>query len=114
MLGDGEHSKRRQLYLWICLSLGLLGVLVWAGAYACVYPTLSKGINEHIAALTVFDNQSPTSGSNRSPAHRRTDLPVCWQFIELPARYPYSGPIPVAAARGCGAPKIHGHAAEHD
>jgi hypothetical protein len=51
-----ENSKRRQLYLWICLSLGLLGVIVWAGAYACVYPTLSKGINEHIAALTVFDN----------------------------------------------------------
>jgi len=41
--------------------LGMLGVLVWAGAYACVYPTLSKGIGEHIASLTVFDGQSPSS-----------------------------------------------------
>ncbi len=53
-------GRRRDLYLWTCLALGLLGVLVWVGAYACVYPTLSKGINEHIAALTVFDR--PASG----------------------------------------------------
>ena len=38
-----------------------MSVLVWAGAYACVYPTLSKGIGEHIASLTVFDNQLPSS-----------------------------------------------------
>ena len=56
-----QDRKRRDVYLWICLLLGMLGVLVWAGAYACVYPTLSKGIGEHIASLTVFDNQSPAS-----------------------------------------------------
>jgi hypothetical protein len=39
----------------------MLGVLAWAGAYACVYPTLSKGIGEHIASLTVFDSRSPSS-----------------------------------------------------
>jgi hypothetical protein len=39
----------------------MFGVLVWVGAYACVYPTLSKGIGEHIASLTVFDNQAPSS-----------------------------------------------------
>jgi hypothetical protein len=38
-------------------------VLVWVGAYACVYPTLSKGINEQIGSLTVFDNASPVSAS---------------------------------------------------
>jgi len=56
-----QDRKRRDVYLWTCLLLGMSGVLVWAGAYACVYPTLSKGIGEHIASLTVFDNSSPSA-----------------------------------------------------
>jgi len=56
-----QDRRRRDVYLWSCLLLGMLGVLVWAGAYACVYPTLSKGIGEHIASLTVFDKPSPSS-----------------------------------------------------
>ncbi len=58
-----QDRKRRDVYLWSCLSLGMLGVIVWAGAYAFVYPTLSKGIGEHIASLTVFDNQSPAAAA---------------------------------------------------
>jgi hypothetical protein len=58
-----QDRRRREVYLWTCLSLGLLGVLVWAGAYACVYPSLSKGIGEHIASLTVFDDPSSVSHS---------------------------------------------------
>src|SRR5438034_6216781 len=58
-----QGRERRDVYLWTCLSLGMLGVIVWAGAYASVYPTLSKGIGEHIASLTVFDNQSPSSAA---------------------------------------------------
>jgi hypothetical protein len=57
-----DAGKKRNRYLWTCLAVGLLGVLVWVGAYACVYPTLSKGINEQIDSLTVFDNKSSTSG----------------------------------------------------
>jgi hypothetical protein len=57
------ESKRREAYLWSCLGAGLIGVLVWVAAYACVYPTLSKGINEQIAALTVFDTPSSTSSA---------------------------------------------------
>jgi hypothetical protein len=53
-----QDRKRRDAYQWVCLALGMAGVLVWVAAYACVYPTLSKGINEHIASLTVFDNQT--------------------------------------------------------
>ncbi|MGH7967293.1 MAG: hypothetical protein ACREIC_01060, partial [Limisphaerales bacterium] len=48
------EGRQRVIYLWSCLGLGMLGVLTWVGAYACVYPTLSKGINEQIASLTVF------------------------------------------------------------
>lgn len=59
-----EDRSKRNKYLWLCLILGMTGVLVWVGAYACVYPTLSKGISEHIASLTVFDNQN-AAGSNR-------------------------------------------------
>jgi len=58
-----QDRRRRDVYLWTCLLLGMLGVLVWAGAYACVYPTLSKGIGEHIASLTVFDSPSPAAAS---------------------------------------------------
>jgi len=60
-----ERQKARAAYLWNCLALGMLGVLVWAGAYACVYPTLSKGINEQIASLTVFDSP-PSAPASRS------------------------------------------------
>ena len=56
------ESRQRARYLWICLAVGMLGVLTWVGAYACVYPTLSKGINEQIASLTVFDG-STNSGA---------------------------------------------------
>jgi hypothetical protein len=59
-----QDRKRRDVYLWTCLLLGMSGVLVWAGAYACVYPTLSKGIGEHIASLTVFDNPAPASSAS--------------------------------------------------
>jgi hypothetical protein len=56
-----QDRKQREVYLWTCLVLGMLGVFVWVAAYACVYPTLSKGINEHLATLTVFDNGSQSS-----------------------------------------------------
>jgi hypothetical protein len=51
-----QERRKRDLYLWSCLSLGMIGVLVWVSAYACVYPTLSKRVSEQIASLTVFDN----------------------------------------------------------
>ncbi len=56
-----RENRARDLYLWSCLVLGVLGVLVWVGAYASVYPTLSKGINDQIASLTVFD--APSTGT---------------------------------------------------
>ena len=58
-----QDRKKRQSYLWSCLVIGLLGVLVWVGAYACVYPTLSKGLSEQLASLTVFDSEGGNSGS---------------------------------------------------
>jgi hypothetical protein len=42
----------------------MAGVLTWVAAYACVYPTLSKGINEQIASLTVFDAPASTPNSS--------------------------------------------------
>ena len=46
-----QDRKQRDLYSWACLSRGMTGVIIWVGAYASVYPTLSKGISEHIASL---------------------------------------------------------------
>ena len=61
---DFLQSRRvRDVYLWSCLALGLMGVVVWVTAYACVYPTLSKGINEQIASMTVFDTR-PTGAAS--------------------------------------------------
>ena len=57
-----RESRTRDIYLWLCLVVGVLGVLVWVAAYASVYPSLSKGINDQIASLTVFDAPS-TSGA---------------------------------------------------
>jgi hypothetical protein len=57
-----QEGRARGMYLWFCLVAGVLGVLVWVAAYASVYPSLSKGINDQIASLTVFDAPS-TSGA---------------------------------------------------
>jgi len=59
------ERRHRTVYLWTCLAAGMIGVLVWVGAYACVYPTLSKGIDEQIAGLTVFDSSSHTAAAGR-------------------------------------------------
>jgi hypothetical protein len=50
-----QSPRRRELYLWTCLTAGIAGVLVWVAAYATVYPTLSKSTDEQIASLSVFD-----------------------------------------------------------
>jgi hypothetical protein len=50
-----QSRRARDIYLWICLTIGITGVLVWVGAYATVYPTLSKSTSEHINSLSVFD-----------------------------------------------------------
>ena len=59
-----QSHRARDIYLWICLTMGITGVLVWVGAYATVYPTLSKSTSEHINSLSVFDQgtgAAPTS-----------------------------------------------------
>ena len=50
-----QNRRARALYLWVCLALGIVGVLVWVGAYATVYPALSRTTAEQIASLSVFD-----------------------------------------------------------
>lgn len=55
-----QERPYRAIYLWSCLAIGLAGVFVWVAAYASVYPTLSKGIDEQIAGLTVFDAPART------------------------------------------------------
>jgi hypothetical protein len=56
------EGRQRVRYLWACLGIGMVGVLTWVAAYACVYPTLSKGINEQIASMTVFDTPAAGEG----------------------------------------------------
>jgi hypothetical protein len=58
-----QSRRMRNIYLWACLTAGIAGVLVWVAAYATVYPTLSKSINEHIESLSVFDQGASRGGS---------------------------------------------------
>jgi hypothetical protein len=60
-----QERRTRDMYLWFCLAAGVLGVLVWVAAYASVYPSLSKGINDQIASLTVFDAPSASGAAPR-------------------------------------------------
>jgi hypothetical protein len=57
-----QDQRRRDRYLWCCLTAGVLGVIVWLAAYATVYPTLSKTTTEHLASLSVFDQGSANDG----------------------------------------------------
>lgn len=76
-----ESPLLRRRYVWICLLLGMAGVLVWVLAYACVYPTLSKGIDEHIAALSVFDRTAGSSTLNFAGAKWIDGVTVAAQAV---------------------------------
>lgn len=72
-----RSPRLRGLYLWICLGLGLLGVLAWLSAYAAVYPSLSKNTAERIQSLSVFNNAPPDTGwflGSNAAGTRRTDI----------------------------------------
>lgn len=45
----------RGIYLWVCLALGLAGVLTWLAAYSVVYPRLSQSTQEQLESVSVFD-----------------------------------------------------------
>jgi hypothetical protein len=51
----------RAVYLWVCLALGMAGVLVWIATYSTVYPTLSKSITDQLATVSVFDEGNSSS-----------------------------------------------------
>ncbi len=61
-----QSRRKREVYLWCCLTLGILGVLIWMSAYATVYPTLSKSTSEQIEALSVFNNSAARPGTTAS------------------------------------------------
>ncbi|MGN6387622.1 MAG: hypothetical protein ACTHMT_15435 [Verrucomicrobiota bacterium] len=50
-----QSTRSRNIYLWSCLGIGIVGVLAWVAAYAAVYPTLSRSVSETIQTLSVFD-----------------------------------------------------------
>jgi hypothetical protein len=51
-----ESRRKRSWYLWTCLVTGVVAVMIWVGAYASIYPTFSKTVDDQIASLSVFDN----------------------------------------------------------
>jgi hypothetical protein len=76
--------KRRRVYMWTCLALGVAGVIAWVAAYASVYPTLSKTTEEQVASLSVFseeDNVDTLSGLAPGAAKRIDMIIVSSQAI---------------------------------
>jgi hypothetical protein len=61
-----ENGRRRDNYLWACLTIGLAAVLVWVAAYASVYPSLSMTTEERIANLSVRDRGDAATGFGAS------------------------------------------------
>jgi hypothetical protein len=57
-----QSRQGKNIYLWTCLGAGILGVLVWVAAYASVYATFSKSVNEHVQSLSVFDKNEGNQG----------------------------------------------------
>ncbi len=67
-------GQARSVYLWCCLFLGIVGVLVWVGAYAAVYPSLSKTVAEHIETMSVFDSAPATAASASATGAKWIDV----------------------------------------
>ncbi len=76
-----SEKRTRDRYLWFCLVVGVLGVLVWVAAYASVYPSLSKSINDQIGSLTVSDAPSAPRGLNFAGAKWVDILTVAGQAV---------------------------------
>lgn len=57
-----ESRRRRTTYLWTCLVLGVVSVLVWVVAYASVYPALSMTTEERIAGLSIAEDAAAGGG----------------------------------------------------
>ncbi len=53
-----EGRRLRDLYLWLFLGIGLVSVVTWVGAYASLYPTLSRTVAESIASMSVMSDAS--------------------------------------------------------
>jgi len=69
-----QGPRRRAVYLWTCLTVGLLAVLVWVGTYASVYPALSVTTQEQIASLSVFEPAGGASPQFTAGGAKRMDM----------------------------------------
>jgi len=57
-----QSRRTRDVYLWTCLGIGLVALIVWVAAYASVYPALSMTTEERIAQLSITDVTANASG----------------------------------------------------
>ncbi len=72
---DFLRSRRlRDVYLWICLGLGMLGVLAWVGTYASIYPNLSRTTAEQIGRLSIFDEPGAAGSATLATGVKTVDM----------------------------------------
>ncbi len=69
-----ESDRTRAHYVWATLGIGILSLLVWIGAYALVYPSLSKTTEEQIGSLTVFGSESGTTSETTATGVKTLDM----------------------------------------
>ena len=69
-----ENDRSRARYVWATLGIGILSLLVWIGAYALVYPSLSKTTEEQIGSLTVFDSGNSNTAETTATGVKTLDM----------------------------------------
>ena len=67
-------DKGRSRYVWTTLVIGILSLVVWIGAYALVYPSLSKTTEEQIGSLSVFDENADTASTQVTTGVKTLDM----------------------------------------
>ncbi len=69
-----ENDRSRSRYVWTTLGIGILSLLVWIGAYALVYPSLSKTTEEQIGSLTVFGSDADNATEASATGVKTLDM----------------------------------------
>jgi hypothetical protein len=69
-----QSSKRRHLYIWSCLIIGMVSILIWIATYAMIYPSLSMTTEEHIAGITLHDSADDQPSSMLPGGTKTVDM----------------------------------------
>ncbi|MCC6233331.1 MAG: hypothetical protein IT580_11850 [Verrucomicrobiales bacterium] len=76
-----EGRRAQRWYAWACFVAGVAGMAAWLGAYASIYPSLSRTTEEQIRALSVFEGPEANGGASGGGAKSVDRLLVGGQAV---------------------------------